>query len=246
MASNYPGSLDSFSTTHADDVGEIIHASTVNDLADGVNKIEAELGTDPSDTYTDVATRLDAIDASIPTTFFGPRFPDMVGISPLDTSISIGTRTANTILLLRVVIPKTGHLRDITVWVDTGGGNSMLGVYDCGGTTAGSATRLATSGSVSSASANTYLTYDPNLSVTRGQHLLLAHSNDSGTASFGKLTVVTAAMYQLPANFLTPDAGNLLPKGWAAVSGVFTLPATIAEATLVSTTIFPVIFARIS
>lgn len=60
MASVYPGSLDTFGTSHADSVGEIIHASTVNDIADATNKIEAELGINPSGSYADVATALAA------------------------------------------------------------------------------------------------------------------------------------------------------------------------------------------
>lgn len=47
MSSNYPGSLDNFSTSHADGVNETIHASTVNDLADAINKIESTLGANP-------------------------------------------------------------------------------------------------------------------------------------------------------------------------------------------------------
>jgi hypothetical protein len=55
MASTYPGTLDSFPTNHQDDAGEIIHAQTVNDLADAVNKIETELGTNPSGSLATVA-----------------------------------------------------------------------------------------------------------------------------------------------------------------------------------------------
>lgn len=58
MASTYPTTLDTFSTTHANDVGEAISAATVNDLASGVNKIEAELGTLPKGGYTNVRARL--------------------------------------------------------------------------------------------------------------------------------------------------------------------------------------------
>lgn len=67
MASVYPGSLDSFSTSHADGVSEIIHAATVNDLADAANKIEAELGVNPKGTYATVVARLNALsNGSVP------------------------------------------------------------------------------------------------------------------------------------------------------------------------------------
>jgi hypothetical protein len=60
MASAYPAALDAFATNHVDDVGEVIEAADINDLADAANKIEAELGTDPSGTFADVAARLQA------------------------------------------------------------------------------------------------------------------------------------------------------------------------------------------
>jgi hypothetical protein len=58
MASTFPNTLDSFPTNHVDDAGEIIHAQTVNDLADAVTKIEAELGTNPSGSLATVAAGL--------------------------------------------------------------------------------------------------------------------------------------------------------------------------------------------
>lgn len=53
--SNYPGSLDAWPINHLDDAGEIIHADTVNGIADAVNKIEAELGTNPSGSLSTVS-----------------------------------------------------------------------------------------------------------------------------------------------------------------------------------------------
>ena len=61
MASSYPGGLDSQSTSHQDNVGEFIHASTINDLADAVNKIEAELGTLPKGNFASVSAKLKAL-----------------------------------------------------------------------------------------------------------------------------------------------------------------------------------------
>lgn len=58
MSSGFPNSIDAFATNHQDDAGEIIHASTVNDLADATNKIETELGTAPSGSFTTVTSRL--------------------------------------------------------------------------------------------------------------------------------------------------------------------------------------------
>lgn len=61
MASNYPSGLDAFSTSHQDSVGEIIHAADVNNLADAVNKIEAELGTLPKGQFSSVSAKLGAL-----------------------------------------------------------------------------------------------------------------------------------------------------------------------------------------
>jgi hypothetical protein len=55
MASTYPNTVDAWPTNHQDDAGEVIHAQTINDLADSVNKIETELGTNPSGSLATVA-----------------------------------------------------------------------------------------------------------------------------------------------------------------------------------------------
>jgi hypothetical protein len=68
MASSYPSGLDSFSTSHTDNTGEVIHAATVNDLADAINKIEAELGTLPKGAAASVAAKLNALYYGIVTT----------------------------------------------------------------------------------------------------------------------------------------------------------------------------------
>jgi pectate lyase-like protein len=63
MPSVYPGSLDSFATSRSDATPmATTQAADHNNFADAVNKIETELGTDPSSTYSTVAARLaDAI-----------------------------------------------------------------------------------------------------------------------------------------------------------------------------------------
>jgi len=62
MSSVYPGGLDSFSTSHQDNVNEIIHAGDINNLADAVNKIEAALGIDPFGVYATVLARLNILE----------------------------------------------------------------------------------------------------------------------------------------------------------------------------------------
>jgi hypothetical protein len=61
--SNYPEGLDSF--TRKIDNQDTILANDVNELQEAVENVEAELGTDPAGSYTDVAERLDAIEEDI-------------------------------------------------------------------------------------------------------------------------------------------------------------------------------------
>lgn len=58
MASSYPTGLDSLLTNRAN--GQVIQASTDNDQADAINRIEAELGITPSGLNATVAERFDA------------------------------------------------------------------------------------------------------------------------------------------------------------------------------------------
>lgn len=63
MASSYPSGLDAFATTRADTTAmATTHATDHNNLADAVNKIEAELGTLPKGTYSTVRARIDSIE----------------------------------------------------------------------------------------------------------------------------------------------------------------------------------------
>jgi hypothetical protein len=66
MASSYPGALDNLATTRADDTPMFTtHANDHNDANDALNKIEAELGINPSGTSATVAARLTAIVARL-------------------------------------------------------------------------------------------------------------------------------------------------------------------------------------
>ena len=68
MASNYPGSLDSFDTIASDKktsdaVGGRTHRQMHNDLGDAIESVQTELGTNPSGSDATVAARLSAIEA---------------------------------------------------------------------------------------------------------------------------------------------------------------------------------------
>lgn len=64
MASVYPGALDSLATTTTNSTVNLnTHAALHNDANDAINKIEAELGINPSGSVATVAARLDAMSA---------------------------------------------------------------------------------------------------------------------------------------------------------------------------------------
>lgn len=69
MASSYPGGLDAFSTARVDGTGmATTHAGDHNNANDAINKIEAELGINPSAAYSTVLARLDALGTIVPAT----------------------------------------------------------------------------------------------------------------------------------------------------------------------------------
>jgi hypothetical protein len=68
VASNYPGSLDSFDTIASDKktsdaVGGRTHRQMHNDLGDAIESVQAELGTDPAGSFATVKARLAAYDS---------------------------------------------------------------------------------------------------------------------------------------------------------------------------------------
>ena len=70
MATNYPSSLDTFDTIASDKktsdtVGGRTHRDMHNDLADAVEAVQAELGTDPAGAYATVKLRLEALEAEV-------------------------------------------------------------------------------------------------------------------------------------------------------------------------------------
>jgi hypothetical protein len=64
MSTSYPGGLDSY-TTKIDGVDDVM-ASHINNPQDAIEAIEAELGTDPAGSFTDVVTRLLNMNAELP------------------------------------------------------------------------------------------------------------------------------------------------------------------------------------
>jgi hypothetical protein len=88
MSSSYPGSLDAFATNRT--AGQTIQASTDNDHSDAINKIEAELGVNPSGASATVA-------ALLSTGVMGSTAPDYTvsGHSTLRTLVAPTWTTTN-------------------------------------------------------------------------------------------------------------------------------------------------------
>lgn len=193
------------------------------------------------------------VDAEVPNGgdgSFEPIYPGGLVIPVGIASPLANTNTATTALLLRgtrVIIPKTGRLRDLSIFVGTTSGNGWYAIYDTNDALAGNRTRLADSGSLALPGANSYFTWDPNLPVTRGQQLDLALMLDNATATLARSVFPTLQQAQLPANF-HPAPGGALPKlSWTDALGSFAQPpATIPEATCTVAVNFPIIMARIS
>lgn len=97
MASSYPSGLDAFSTTHQDNVGEVIHASFINDLDDAVNKIEAELGTLPKGGYSSVKLRLNNIESPALNAQTGTAYT--LALGDASDIVSMNNAAANTVTI---------------------------------------------------------------------------------------------------------------------------------------------------
>jgi hypothetical protein len=169
-------------------------------------------------------------------TRYQPQAPGLVVPMLTDSTIpnTVANTTSNVIRLVRVVIPRTGTLHDVSVFVGTASGNLIAVVYDTGDALAGSRTLLWQSASTAAAGASVWqVVGDPALAVTAGQQLDLGIMADNGTVTLGKGLAPTAAgAVQLPTSFV-PVAGGALPKLTASMSpGSFAPASAVVEASV--------------
>jgi hypothetical protein len=193
-----------------------------------------------TDTSTKIATtaQVDAsLAAGLGCCLFGPNTYG-APISPFSNAATsaVTQSAANAARTLRIVVPQTGHLRDLGVFIVAQGGAMKLAIYDTGQANAGDhtvRTQLYASGSIDvSAAANSWKTADPNLAVTKGDTIELVWIADGTTVSVGGLALFNLAQSALPASFFpSSGAGTATVKVAAAPVTMFTTPpSTITDA----------------
>jgi hypothetical protein len=133
MSSSYPGSLDAFATNRTS--GQTIQASTDNDHSDAINKIEAELGVNPSGSESTVAARFTAVEdligdagATIPFYFdlFGPSGGDGLSLPTGNSSYVFLTGvTASTKLLVEYLTGTVVEASAEVIWTPNDADNGI-------------------------------------------------------------------------------------------------------------------------
>lgn len=161
------------------------------------------------------------------------------------TAANLGA--ANRHHLVRMVVPRDGNLRDLSILVGVSSGNYIGSVYDASDATSDRLTRLWTSGSVAVGATGAWrIIADPNLAVTAGQHIYVGVMADNTTATFGKIGGLLGGSVDLPTGFIT-GAGNADPRlAVYRASASFAAEATILESTFTSNVNPPGMIARIS
>lgn len=92
MASAYPSGLDAFATSRTNATAmTTTHPADHNDANDAINKIEAELGTDPSGAQATVRARLDLLMPAAPSAY------TLTGVDA-DRAINVDATTLNELL----------------------------------------------------------------------------------------------------------------------------------------------------
>lgn len=181
---------------------------------------------------------------------YAPQVPGLVAPVLAAGSLVIQANMAvitNRRYVQRVIIPRSGKLRDIAVYQGAQSGNIRVAVYDTGDAAAGKRTRLWESGSVATPAANGWRVIgDPDLDVVAGQQLDLIVCYDNNTATIGRYAVAfSAASVVLPVGF-NPLPGGASPKLAASAGDSFTMPATFDEANLEGANSSPCIIGRIT
>lgn len=177
-----------------------------------------------------------------------PVFPPDVAAPNNDAEVATSTTftAANQFRGARVIIPKTGTLHDLSVYVQAPSGNVRGAIYDVGATTSAIRTRVWHGASMSSGAGFSWVNLgDPALAVTVGQHLDFSVGADNGSVSLGRRQLQDTNVGKLPANFGTV-LGCSFWQGWLYNAGSLSAPASLAESDLVGIGSVTVLIGRIT
>lgn len=171
------------------------------------------------------------------------------GVDPTQITALQPMQAPNQPRAVRVKTRRGGTLHDLAAFVGVTGGNCRGAIYDTGDASTGVRTKLWDSGSVAVGVANTWqIIGDPALPVEAGEELEFLLMADGVIATFGRgglLTNGNAAL--LPTGFLAVPGAVTPKKAWSiSAFGSFAFPATIADGSLLSTTIPHCLIARIA
>lgn len=150
-------------------------------------------------------------------------------ISPTQFNSVQTYASAPIIVGARIVIPKTGTLHDISIFLTTAAGNIDVGLYDTAATTRN---RVYHSGAAAAPAASAWrVVADPALSVTAGDQYDLAMGISATTCGILRFPGQQNAQTSLPSGF-DPVSGGGVPLLVWSTTGASTLPATLSEASL--------------
>lgn len=132
MATNYPGSIDSITRPlTSNPMNSPSHTQVHDDVADAVEAIETELGTNPSGTYSTVGGRLDKI-VNLHRSYNGTRpLYGIPGSQVLSVSANV-TATANRIYMQPFFVAQAITITDLQIYVRAAaaaGKFLKLGIY---------------------------------------------------------------------------------------------------------------------
>lgn len=151
--------------------------------------------------------------------------------------------TANRIQAVRCVVPKSGTLKDLSIWVSSAAGNIRGAVYDAGQAAANNHSLL-WQGSSALAVANSWNNLgNPNIQVTKGQHLYLALVTDNVTGTYGR-AATTAGSTALPADYFDGN-GASESTSWFFDNGSMVFPNTILGSAVAQMSNVLVLLARV-
>src|SRR5580698_7956871 len=110
--------------------------------------------------------------------------PGMCGtLGPSENNSVNAQGGANRVYMGRVVIPKSGILHNLSIYVGVSSGNIDVGIYDTGDASPGNYTRLNSKGGVACPAGGAWqIIYDPAMAVTAGQVYMFALGCDNTTA----------------------------------------------------------------